>query len=84
MADVCVDLCAFESLLKVLVDGLVGDFAQKCQVGNANLLLLGRLEGGLLGLRAAAARSSTLSIAGGLVLGTSGYTLRMTSAFISD
>jgi hypothetical protein len=51
MANICIYLPAFESLLKVVVDGLVRDLAEEGQVGNTNLLLLGRLEGGLLRLR---------------------------------
>lgn len=54
MADIGIDLAPFEPLLQVLVDGFVGYFAQEGQVGNTNLLLLGCLKGGLLGLRASA------------------------------
>ena len=54
MADIGVYFTSFESLFQVLVDGFVGYFAQEGQVGNTNLLLLGCLKGGLLGLRASA------------------------------
>lgn len=40
-------LAILKALLQVLVDGLVGDLADQRQVGDADLLLLGRLEDGL-------------------------------------
>lgn len=42
-----------EAQLEVVVDGLIGDLAQQCQVRHADLLLLGALKGGLLDLRLA-------------------------------
>lgn len=50
MADICVDLGAFESLLQVVVDGLVGYLAQECQIRDTDFLLLAGLESRLLGL----------------------------------
>lgn len=70
MANVCVDFGALESLLEVVIDGLVGHLAEQSQIGDTNLLLLGGVEGGLFRFGAAAARGSLLSIAGRLVLGT--------------
>lgn len=40
-----------EAELQVIVDSLVGDFAEQGKVGNTDLLLLRRLEDGLLNLR---------------------------------
>jgi hypothetical protein len=40
-------LAILESLLQVVVDGLVGDLADQGQVGDSDFLLLGRLEDGL-------------------------------------
>lgn len=40
-----------ESHLQVVVDRLIGDLAQQCQVRNSDLLLLGRLKCGLFDLR---------------------------------
>jgi hypothetical protein len=70
MADVCVDLGAFEALLEVLVDGFVGDLAQECQIRDTDLLFLGRLEGRLLGSPTAAA-SGCGSALSALVFGAS-------------
>lgn len=40
-------LAILEPLLQVVVDGLIGDLADQCQVRHTDLLLLGRLEDGL-------------------------------------
>lgn len=40
-----------ESHLQVVVDRLIGDLAQQCQVRNSDLLLLRSLKGGLFDLR---------------------------------
>ena len=40
-------LAILESLLQVLVDGLVGDLADERKIRDANFLLFGRLEDGL-------------------------------------
>lgn len=69
MADVGVDLPSFESLLQVVVDGLVGNLAEQRQVRDTDFLLFGCLEGGLLGF------CGGCCIARGLVLGTSCDTL---------
>jgi hypothetical protein len=66
MANVGINFVALESLLQILVDGFVGDFAQQSQIGNTNLLLLGCLKGGLLRLRASAC--AVRGCAGALVL----------------
>jgi hypothetical protein len=42
-------LAIFEALLQVVVDGLVGDLADQREIRDANFLLLGALEDGLLG-----------------------------------
>ena len=42
-----VDFAILEALLQVVVDGLVGDLADQRQIGDADFLLLGRLEDGL-------------------------------------
>lgn len=47
MANVGVDCSVLESLLQVLIDGLFADLGQQRQVGDSNLSLLARLEGGL-------------------------------------
>lgn len=44
-----VNLAILEALLQVVVDGLVGDFADQRQIRDAHLLLLGGLEDGLGG-----------------------------------
>lgn len=46
-----VDLAVFETEFQVIVDGLVGDFAEQGKVGNTDLLFLRGLEYGLLHLR---------------------------------
>lgn len=40
----------FEADFQVVVDSLVRDLAEQCQIRNTNLLLLGGLEDGLLDL----------------------------------
>lgn len=77
MTDIGINFGAFETLLEVVVDGIVGNFAEQCQIRNSNLLLLRSLKGGLLGLGAStlAARSPGLSISGSFILGSSGNTL---------
>lgn len=47
MANVCVDFAILKALLQVLVDCLIGYFAQQCQIRDSDLLLLGRVEGRL-------------------------------------
>jgi hypothetical protein len=42
-----------ESHFQVIVDRLIGDLAQQCQVRNTDLLLLRSLKGGLFDLRLA-------------------------------
>lgn len=78
MANVCVNFGAFKALLQIVVDGLIGDFAKECQVGDANVLLLGCFEGSLLRLCAAAdlrTRSSGLAISGGFIFRSPRYSL---------
>jgi hypothetical protein len=74
MANIGINLGAFESLLQVLIDGLVGDLTQQSQIGDTNLLLLSCLKGGLLGLRDSVC--AVRGWAGALVLGASRYSLR--------
>lgn len=59
-----VDLVVLEAEFQVVVDGLVGDFAQQREVRDTNLLFLGRLECGLLHLRLPPALSSIAHIGG--------------------
>jgi len=49
VSNICVNVAIFETLLEVVVDGLVGDFADQREIGDAHFLLLGRFEHGLLG-----------------------------------
>ena len=42
-----INLAILEALLQVVVDGLIGDFADQRKVRDTDLLLLGRLEDGL-------------------------------------
>jgi hypothetical protein len=65
-------LAIFESLLQILVDGLVGDLADQGKIGDTNFLLLGRLEDGLgceLGLG--------LGASSGLARGAVGFPLHV-------
>jgi hypothetical protein len=58
-----IDLAILEALLQVVVDGLVGDFANQREVRDSDLLLLCRLEDGLcceLGLLLSSASGSIL------------------------
>jgi hypothetical protein len=43
-----VDFAILKALLQVVVDGLVRDFADQCEIRDSDLLLLGALEDGLL------------------------------------
>lgn len=53
-----IDLVMVKTEFQIIIDGLVGDFAQQGQVRNTNLLLLGALESRLLDLRLAARYSA--------------------------
>ena len=44
MSDVCVYLGILESLLEVVVDGFIADLADKRQIADTHILLLGRLK----------------------------------------
>ena len=41
----------FKSLLQIVIDRLIGDLAEKCEIRYPNLLLLSTLEYSLLNLR---------------------------------
>jgi hypothetical protein len=43
-----VDFAILKPLLQIVVDGLVGDFANQREIRDSNFLLLGRLKDGLL------------------------------------
>ena len=50
MANIGIDLAMFKPFLQVIVDGFIGDFAQKREIRNADFLLFGDLECGLFDL----------------------------------
>lgn len=64
-----IDLCIFESLLQIVVDGLVGNFADQRKIRNPDFLLLGRVEGSLpdIGLGTAICRGAASTRVGGFV-----------------
>ena len=45
-----VDLGIFETLFEVVIDGLIGNLAQQCQIRHAHLLLLGTFKDSFLDL----------------------------------
>lgn len=61
-----IDLPRIEAELQVVVDGLVGDFAQQRQVRDTDFLLLCALEGGLLDLGLPPTSSTITHIGRGL------------------
>lgn len=71
-----VDLTILESLLQVVVDGLVGNLADEGEIRDSDLLLLCRLEGGLLDLGLSTGTAGLRG--GGILLSSSafGYGLR--------
>lgn len=60
-----VDLVMFKAEFEILIDGLIGDFAEEGKIRDTNLLLLCAFEDGLLDLRLARL-SSVAHIGGGL------------------
>lgn len=61
-----IDLPRIEAELQVVVDGLVGDFAQQREVGDTDLFLLCTLKGGLLDLGLSPTSSTITHIGRGL------------------
>jgi len=64
-----IDFAILESLLQVVVDGLVGNLADKGEIRNSDFLLLCRLEGRLLDLRLPSTGSGLCG--GGILLSSS-------------
>lgn len=66
-----VNLSILEALLQIVVDSFIGYFTNEGEIGNANFLLLCRVECRLLDIRFAATRcpasTTRLCIAGGFV-----------------
>lgn len=56
-----IDLAMIKSKFQVVVNGLIGDFAEQREIRHANLLFLCRLEHGLLHLRLSSSSSSAIA-----------------------
>ena len=59
-----IDLCIFESLLQVVIDGFVRNLADESEIRDSNFLLLSALENGLPDLGLPPSATCRLSIAG--------------------
>jgi hypothetical protein len=66
-----INLAILKSLLQVVVDGLVGDLADKGEIRDSDFLLLCRLEGGLSDLRLPAGSPGLRG--GGILLSSSSF-----------